>query len=580
MKRLLALALALLMFVSLLSGCGGSAANGSVSSGSSSEASASPAASSATESAATTEAAQAAADEAAKDGVTPKGELPVVKEKITITALVKLLPWISDMVENTYTKRMEERTNIHLDMTVVPQEGYEDKKKLLLTTDDYPEIIMTGAANNNNDIVKYGIEEKIYIPLNPYIEKYSVNLVDRWNELPHIKAGMTAPDGNMYVLPAFEGMVIHTVTMRSWINTAWLEKLGLSMPTTTDEYRAVLEAFKTKDPNGNGKADEVPMSGAINTWNAEPYLFLLNAFGNYQTQLVQLKDGKFTGCANTEGFLEGLKYINGLYRDKLLDPASLTQDLTQLSQLANATPTVLGMYPGGHIGMGVDIANRALADQYDYLLPLSSPNHKGTIPMADKESVNGGDFAITDKCLNPAAAFRMMDLLYEMYEGWTAGRGPQGVVWDMADAGGKGVTGEEAKIKLLPGITYSNSLRNDIWSQAAPIGLNKDSRLLLQVSGDMRDPANYEPRLIQLDKEYQKFASEYEQIMPMWASPEAATELNNQFTLINDYVKASITDFITGRKSFDTDWDSYLAGLKKLGYDEYIAAYEKAYFAK
>ena len=96
----------------------------------------------------------------------------------------------------------------------------------------------------------------------------------------------------------------------------------------------------------------------------------------------------------------------------------------------------------------------------------------------------------------------------------------------------------------------------------------------------MRDPANYEPRLIQLDKEYQKFASEYEQIMPMWASPEAATELNNQFTLINDYVKASITDFITGRKSFDTDWDSYLAGLKKLGYDEYIAAYEKAYFAK
>lgn len=32
------------------------------------------------------------------------------------------------------------------------------------------------------------------------------------------------------------------------------------MPQTTDDLIKVLEAFKTKDPNGNGKADEIPMS--------------------------------------------------------------------------------------------------------------------------------------------------------------------------------------------------------------------------------------------------------------------------------------------------------------------------------
>ena len=35
---------------------------------------------------------------------------------------------------------------------------------------------------------------------------------------------------------------------------------GLDMPTNTEELKDVLKAFKTQDPNGNGKADEIPMS--------------------------------------------------------------------------------------------------------------------------------------------------------------------------------------------------------------------------------------------------------------------------------------------------------------------------------
>ena len=41
------------------------------------------------------------------------------------------------------------------------------------------------------------------------------------------------------------------------IRQDWLDKLGLSMPTTVDEWYNVLKAFRA-DPNGNGKADEIP----------------------------------------------------------------------------------------------------------------------------------------------------------------------------------------------------------------------------------------------------------------------------------------------------------------------------------
>src|SRR5690606_38145159 len=42
------------------------------------------------------------------------------------------------------------------------------------------------------------------------------------------------------------------------INMTWLNNLGLKAPTTADELIEVLTAFKTQDPNRNGKNDEIP----------------------------------------------------------------------------------------------------------------------------------------------------------------------------------------------------------------------------------------------------------------------------------------------------------------------------------
>ena len=44
------------------------------------------------------------------------------------------------------------------------------------------------------------------------------------------------------------------------MNSDWLERWTWQQPTTPEELRTVLEAFKTQDPNGNGTADEIPLS--------------------------------------------------------------------------------------------------------------------------------------------------------------------------------------------------------------------------------------------------------------------------------------------------------------------------------
>ena len=43
-----------------------------------------------------------------------------------------------------------------------------------------------------------------------------------------------------------------------WINQTWLDELGLEPPVDFESLLDVLTAFQTKDPNLNGKQDEIP----------------------------------------------------------------------------------------------------------------------------------------------------------------------------------------------------------------------------------------------------------------------------------------------------------------------------------
>ena len=62
-----------------------------------------------------------------------------------------------------------------------------------------------------------------------------------------------------YGLPKLKVDLTDRLT-RSFINKQWLDNLGLSMPTSIDEYYDVLVAFKEQDANGNGDPDdEIPL---------------------------------------------------------------------------------------------------------------------------------------------------------------------------------------------------------------------------------------------------------------------------------------------------------------------------------
>ena len=100
------------------------------------------------------------------------------------------------------------------------------------------------------------------LPLNEYLDNSSVGYAAAFEKLPGLRDYITTPDGNIYSLPNVDGSLHVQYNMKLWINTTWLENLGLEMPTTTEEFYDVLKAFKEQDANGNGDPDdEIPLSG-------------------------------------------------------------------------------------------------------------------------------------------------------------------------------------------------------------------------------------------------------------------------------------------------------------------------------
>ena len=68
----------------------------------------------------------------------------------------------------------------------------------------------------------------------------------------------------------------------SFINTKWLNFLGLSMPTTVDEFEQVLIAFRDNAASIKAEygidGDIIPMSCIVNNGDQDPSI-LINGFG-------------------------------------------------------------------------------------------------------------------------------------------------------------------------------------------------------------------------------------------------------------------------------------------------------------
>ncbi|CAG7638183.1 ABC transporter substrate-binding protein [Paenibacillus allorhizosphaerae] len=519
--------------------------------------------------------------EASSAKVTPAGQFPITNEKTTLKVLVKSPPFVENFATNELTKYLEEKTNVHIEWEVADEKAAAEKLNLVLGSGDYPDVIMGFGVSNTQQLI-YG-NQGVFLPLNKLIEQYGTETKKMFEAAPYAKDMITAPDGNIYALPQINECFHCTYSQKAWIYKPWLDKLGLKMPTTTDEFYEVLKAFKTRDPNGNNKADEIPLVGAAVGPAVGIDQFLMNAFtlnpvegsAPQPEKRLYLNNGKVTVPFNKPEWKEGLQYLRKLYAEGLISPQSFTQDRNQARQMGeNPDNVIAGVVVAQHNGVFTEFYGKS-GRWLDYVTvpPLKGP--KGVQVTPYRASVGGGQYLITKASKYPEAAFRLADLMYTQEWALRMEIGRPDKEWKWADKSEVGINGKPAIWKRLANLP---PVQNVTWSQTGPSLRTNDFRL-----GLVADPNNPQEIILynETKKNYEPYKQDPATFLPqLFFTNDQAAELADLEKTITDHVKEMIARFVTGDANLDKDWDSYLKNLDNMNLKRYLEIYQAAYDAK
>ena len=332
--------------------------------------------------------------------VLPTPQLPLVDEPMTLTVTYPRNVKHGDFNTMWYLRKLEEKTGVKLEIQPIEESGWNEKVGLLFSSGDYGDIFLFGLSIN--DASQYGMAGMLR-PLEDLVAQYSPNTQKIYESFPETLRNLTADDGHIYIAPAYNNTPRDMLLGYSdWVNAEWIAKLGMEMPQTLDQFYAMLQAFKTGDPNGNGEADEIPWSFI---YNGDGYNMALGAFG-FVNARHDIIDGQYVYVPTQENFRHYLEFMAKCYAEGLLDEDIFT--MTTDDYLAK----VLTLNVGSTIEYNVTSEEEIL--KRELLSPLTSEyNDKACYPGRSQEKTNSG-LCITSNATEEEAiaAIKLLDYWY------------------------------------------------------------------------------------------------------------------------------------------------------------------------
>ncbi|MEV5504377.1 extracellular solute-binding protein [Nonomuraea fuscirosea] len=509
-------------------------------------------------------------------------------DKVVISVMAPANPDM-ELSTNKVTTLLSDKFKIKFQFQSTTMDGAaaKEKRQIAISSGDYPDLFLLIPyvdAFTKTDLQKLG-KQGVAVPLEELIKQHAPNIQKALDSNSVLKAMSTAPDGHIYALPQWSDCYHCTYPNKLWINSAWLKKLDLSMPKTTEELRTVLRAFKTKDPNGNGKADEIPMT--TDTQDSTLIGYLMGAFAyapygatNGVPSLLELNGGKVSTPVDKPEWREGLKYIKSLYQEGLIDQASFTQNAEALQAVGNDPDAVrIGSSPVLWPGIFVQLSSKDGRDkQYDATPPLTGPGGKSYTGYNNPTSI-GYTFMLTNKSSEAAriAAIKMLDYIYTDEGQIIANSGPEGVGWVKP---GDDDVALDTKVKpTWKPLPSTETAKNIAWSSMGQYNVTLALRNAQAVPMEVYSEAGLERRLFQATQQYEPHVDKA-RVFPeaqVWTDPSVVSELATLKTNLDSYVNQGQLAFITGSKNIDTEWDAWVKGLDGLGMKRYLELNQQAY---
>ncbi len=442
----------------------------------------------------------------------------------------------------------QERTGVKINK--VANTGTEGLN-LLLASGDLPDIIM-----HDLHILPGGVQKIVadghIIDLTELQKKYAPNLKKYLSENPDIDKMVISDDGKYYMFPFLAETEWQGQTSGPVMRKDLLDKAGLEIPETIDEWYQALKYFKSTGASA-------PLSYSF--YDFEHLAGILSAYGTPADFFI--KNGKVS-----YGFLEpemkgGISTLAKWYAEGLLDE--------NIVKVSNLDANILSGKTCASFVWGSSIAkyNNAAAENGDaefnlvgVPFPVLNKGDKPQFTSQDRRYMPNNSAYITKACENQELAARFLDYGYTDEGHMLFNFGVEGLTYNMIDG--------------YPVYTDLIMKNPDGLAPTAAMG-----KFLINGAGPFVQ-----------DKAYlEQYYSTTQQIeaMDTWLSPGA---LENRIPLISFTVEESqrvgsimnnvqtaanehLFKFIMGIESID-NYDAFVKQIKDFGIEEAIAIYQSA----
>ncbi len=461
-------------------------------------------------------------------------------------------------------QEIQKRTGIKLDIEIVSTQSKDVKFNLMMASQDLPDIVGYYEGKGGFGAINRFGAEGAFVPLEDLIAKYAPNLKKLILDDPAVRSSVTAADGHIYVVPMFSA----TKAARGWwIRGDWLKKLGLKVPTTTEELYKVAVAIRDKDPNGNGQKDEIPL--IFRSRGDDAFYELSNLAFAFDADMGWVnRGGKVAYGPSEKNYKNYLAYIHRLYAEKLIDQGVLTRTGNPRDELFGKD--IAG---GAHDWMAstADLSDKLAKkipgfDLVSMAPPVGIVDGKRVISkpftrvQQDKARQDGG-WSITSADKNPVETIKFFDYIVSPEGKRLTNFGIEGVHYTMV--GGKP--------------KYSDLIMKN------PEGRTMFDSLVLagcQWKIGMAQDTAYEAQFANAKGQAARDAYEANYIVPAFpvltfTEPENEV-LKDRFAQIQSYMREFTARSMVGEAPL-SDFDKYVAELKRMGLDEVTRIYQAAY---
>lgn len=481
----------------------------------------------------------------------PRDDRPESGEGYRISAEpLSLTVYAGTPADTPIWTRIAEETNIRIRFLEPTGGTWEDSRTALELA------IASGAAADlylgDRDQLNLHGEAGALRDLGELARQYAPNVTRYLLADPDTRDQATSFTGKLFVIPRLgESAPRYAFFLRQ----DWLDRLGLEAPRTIEQWLLTLRAFRDRDPNENGRADEVPYFTREKLVGIWTFAYAFDADFNWR-----LRDGVPVYGPVEPEFRDFLEFVSRLYREGLLDNQYLTRTPDVLDDL-------LASDTGGATSDWIRLVTRK-ATQYAQVvpglrmtavLPPYIPGRSRPATRMQTPTVDTVGMAISVNNPHPVESIRLLDYLYSDHGSELLSFGIQDTHWRLE--GGRHVftpetlahpDGPFAALAAAGAGGFPYRVHPELGSVIAAI-----------------DPATaavedmYRPIMDRQFPPLKYLATELERVYPLYAAMEA-------------YKEDVITKLILGVEPMSS-FDTFVSRIQELGLDEVNATVRAAW---